>query len=293
MANRILLILLLILLAVPVLAQEDNGTYRVDVMVFRLLEPANAPNYSDAIPEHGPALDITVLRAGGLPPAVPADPLFPAPEDHEVLPPVGPFPDDLPWSRITHLEEGSEQIRAAWRNLRLSAEYRPEILLSWEQPTDSDSPLVFLHNEQVLAVEDPWLPLRTVPPTRVLEQPDEDEPDPPPVDHLFLYDLPGGALRLTTMPLPRDRYQIEGTVRLRRERFLHIDLDLTWTATAPGVDPANAGVPLRAELLGYEVFSLKQSRQVRKERMEYFDSPYLGVLVLINEFEPVQAEVMP
>ncbi len=293
MANRIFLIVFLILLAVPVKAQEATGSFRVDVMVFRLLEAANAPSYSDAIPEHGPAIDLSRLHSGGGMPAALADPVFPGPEDHQVLPPVGPFPDDLPFSRIRYLEEGSEQIRAAWRNLRLSAEYRPELLLSWEQPNDSDSPLVFLHNEQVLAVEDPWLPLRTVPPLRAVEQPEGDEPGQWAVDYLFLYDLPGGSVRLTTMPLPRDRYQIEGTVRLRRERFLHIDLDLTWTAPAPGVDPASAGVPLRAEYLGYEVYSLKQSRQVRKERMEYFDSPYLGVLVLINEFEPVEAEVAP
>lgn len=223
-----------------------------------------------------------------------ADPVFPAPEDFQVPPPVGPFPDELPLSRFEILEEGSEQIRAAWRSLRLSAEYRPELLLSWEQPTDGNSPVIFLHNEEILAVEDPWFQLRTVPPGTTHTGSDADPEEERSVqDYLFLYDFERGEMRLAAMPAPRDRYQVEGTVRLRRERFLHVELDLSWTEPAPGVDPLSAGVPLRAEYLGYQVYTLKQSRQVRKERLEYFDSPFLGVLVMINEFEPEEADPAP
>ena len=36
----------------------------------------------------------------------------------------------------------------------------------------------------------------------------------------------------------------------------------------------------------YGVFALKQNRQITTGRMQYFDTPYLGVLVYVTSIQP-------
>ena len=79
---------------------------------------------------------------------------------------------------------------------------------------------------------------------------------------------------------------------LRRLRFLQLDLDLELRQAvfdepplppAPGLDGASeSGEPEQPLPTSFLIHTLTQSRQVKSQRMEYFDSPVLGVLVWIR-----------
>jgi hypothetical protein len=88
--------------------------------------------------------------------------------------------------------------------------------------------------------------------------------------------------------LPRARHALDGILRLRQRQFLHVDIDLVWqlpvaAAPFPHTEPWN-----RPE--GFLAHQLEQSRTVRPDRVEYFDSGWLGVLVRVEEWRsPVAA----
>ena len=97
------------------------------------------------------------------------------------------------------------------------------------------------------------------------------------------------------LPDPTLFYRIDGTVMLRRSRFLHLDLDielrqavfdeqLLTPAPIPGSE-SESGEPELPPPAPFLIHQLKQSRQVKSQRMEYFDSPVLGVLAWITPFE--------
>jgi hypothetical protein len=82
--------------------------------------------------------------------------------------------------------------------------------------------------------------------------------------------------------LPPTVWQLEGQLRLVQRQFTHIEIDLTWRQPA-----ASTLGPLRSEFLapyGYAEHRLVESRSVQRERIEYIDSGWLGVLVRIAPF---------
>ena len=87
-------------------------------------------------------------------------------------------------------------------------------------------------------------------------------------------------------------YRLDGTVQLWRSRFLHVFLDLEYRETGPWMAPDPASpesifdVQPDDALIPYTVFALKQNRQVRSGRMQYFDTPQFGVLVLVTAIAP-------
>lgn len=74
-------------------------------------------------------------------------------------------------------------------------------------------------------------------------------------------------------------YQLDGLARFRRNRFLHINLDLEYRLLN------DQQQPVETEALG--IHRLRQQRQIRSERLEYFDAPFMGVLAYIT---PIEAE---
>lgn len=78
-------------------------------------------------------------------------------------------------------------------------------------------------------------------------------------------------------------WQLEGQLRLVQRQFTHVELDLTWREPA-----ATTHGPLRPEFLrpnGYRKHQLVESRTVQRERIEYIDSDWLGVLIRITPFQ--------
>ena len=296
MRYRYILILFLLMIAcmAPALAQDTR--YRVEILVLRQLEQNEEAQERLHLPDYSGATDF----------------LTPAPMDDEevegsaegVTPEVveselaGTEAEDendavqadeaLDPNRLVHREEMSGVMQEAWRRLRLSGPYRPEQYLSWEQGSEEPFPVLRLHDLDVVMVDDPWAAYR----------PEPGVPGPggstTTQTTMIFGDAAGletsGELEGPLLPDPVYFYRLDGTVMLKRTRFLHLELDLQMR------EPVRAPEPLTAPATGSEssqpalpasflVYELKQSRQVRTGRMEYFDGPVLGVLAFITEIE--------
>ena len=173
----------------------------------------------------------------------------------------GDLPDDL--AAVT---QPGKYMDAVWKRLRSSKGYRPLLFAAWEQNRTDYYPPLRIHDETVLDEQ-----LR--PPTSIMIAELEAE------DPLSAY--------LSTF------YQLDGTVQLRRSRFLHLYLDLEYRQTAPqlvtqlpffGFD--NPGFSDGAgDSTGYINYSLEQNRQIRTGSLQYFDTPYFGALVFVSAID--------
>jgi len=74
---------------------------------------------------------------------------------------------------------------------------------------------------------------------------------------------------------------IDGTIKLIRKRFLHVDADFLYRA--PYIDdPAN---PLTREQWP-QAFRLTESRRMRSRELHYLDHPMFGILIIATPYEP-------
>jgi len=162
----------------------------------------------------------------------------------------------------------SDMMQSVWRRLGASAEYEPLHFLAWEQSRIDYHPPIRVHDDEIIA--------------RRLR-------------------FPGGLafvdLRTEDMfsAYVAPYFRLDGTVQMRRTRFLHLDLDLEYRVE---LIPVAAPLPLSAAaareraglddrqaespLLPARVHSLRQSRQIRTGALQYFDTPYLGVLARVT-----------
>jgi hypothetical protein len=221
---------------------------------------------------------------------------------------------EVPWADVIAVNEMSDVMREAWRRLHLGAPFRPEQYLSWEQSADEPFPTLRIHDLEVILSDDPYADLRGIEAIGAEEEGTEgdegilnadqetqvpetlvftDQSTLPPGD--VLEGDPAEAAEEAELPDPTVYYRLDGTVLLRRSRFLHLDLDLELRQPVFDQPPVTASLilndtvdsdgpepPLPTPFLIHE---LKQSRQVKSQRMEYFDSPVLGVLAWITAFE--------
>jgi len=201
------------------------------------------------------------------------------PEDPDAL-----FEEDT--NRVVHIEEMGDEMSEAWRRLRASGPFRPELYLSWEQGDQEPFPVLRVHSPDVVLTDDPWADLRI----EAGEQSGET---------VVFADAAGlSALdqdEETVLPDPALYFRLDGSASLTRSRFLHLELDIQHREPVPtALRPADP-VPgsLKSEISDpelFRVYELKQRRQVRTGRMEYFDTPVLGVLAYITSIEPETAE---
>ncbi len=253
-----LLPFLLILLSSAALA--ESGAYRVEVIVFRNL---GVLTESVAVDDLRSFLQFPSLEE---------------PLQHKDLfnNPADETPDQLPDDLATVLRydlpddlnvvtQKSTRMDAVWRRLRSSKGYRPLLYAAWEQNRTDYYPPMRIHDQQIIDTQ-----LR--PPT-----------------HIMIADLaaedPLAAYRSSF-------YRIDGSVQLRRSRFLHLFMDLEIREEKPEipVEPDFFGSSETQTAPGNSdqddiqrgVFALKQNRQVRTDRMQYFDTPYFGALVLVT-----------
>jgi len=265
-----LLPFLLFLLSSATLA--DSGAYRVEVIIFRNL---------DAMAEAVVAEELrSFSQFPGLekpePPKLFTEiPIGESPEESIVEPlekPPGEAPDDLPEpvrydlpDDLSVLIQKGTSMDGVWRRLRSSQGYRPLVYAAWQQNRTDYYPPIRVHNQQVIDTQ-----LR--PPTHVM------------VADLAAQD-PLAAYRSTF-------YQLDGSVQLRRSRFLHLYLDLEHREESAG-EATEAGLLHGPDILTgaenestisqtYDIFNLKENRQIRTGRLQYFDTPYFGALVLVS-----------
>jgi hypothetical protein len=166
--------------------------------------------------------------------------------------------DDLP-DDLHVVTQKSSLVEAVWRRLRSSKNYRPLLYAAWEQNRTDYYPPMRVHNQEVMDTQ-----LR--PPTHIL------------VAELSAED-PLAAYRSTF-------YQLDGSVQLRRSRFLHLFLDLEYRQgklQRSGSPDLFTDSSSQTETdVANSIHVLKQNRQIRTNRMQYFDTPYFGALVLVT-----------
>jgi len=76
------------------------------------------------------------------------------------------------------------------------------------------------------------------------------------------------------------RDNIEGTVRLIRERFLHLDTHLQMQQAAGNRNPA---MDLNATAAS-PVYTLKEKRRIKSKVIHYFDNPRFGMIATVTPY---------
>ncbi len=165
------------------------------------------------------------------------------------------YPD--PWLA---LDELSEPMQQASNRLERSGAYRVHATLAWHQGLDRSTQrqAVRIHDDHVLEVD--WIKLT-------------------PTGRLVRDDRP---VREASHLAPEFVFRLDGTIRLRKRQFMHADVDLAWRVPER-VGPA-AWPTLDADA-AFSAHRLDQSRTIRSDRFEYFDSGWLGLLLRVTRFE--------
>jgi len=253
----------LLLLLVSTTVLPDSGAYQVEIIVFRNLlatsELKEIPQlrYFSQYPDlaEAPGQDTQVNANANTATTAQADEATPV------------YRSDLP-DELHVITQKSPQMDNAWRRLRSSQNYRPLVYTAWQQNQVDYYPPIRVHNQQVIDT-------RLHVPGSIL------------IADLTAED-PLAAYR-------SDYFQIDGSLQLRRSRFLHLyaDLEIRQPMSANTnpeefesvrqeqfVTPAVGNEPA-----GFGVFSLKQNRQVTTGKMQYFDTPYFGLLVYVTDIQ--------
>jgi hypothetical protein len=289
--------------------------YRIEILVLRHLQHDAEPLKADWLRDFSESLDFLYVAeadengeeekeegvAADESAAEPAEPggdsdgaeltdTLPGAEA-ELLP--GEEAEQEPWAEVVYVETMGEDMQEAWRRLRLSAPFRPEQYLSWEQSADEPFPLLRIHNEEIILLDDPYADLRAELAENLEDSVTEGEES-------FVFTdqgsaLPGEPAPETELPEPTRFHQIDGTVMLKRSRFLHLILDLELREAVYDELAMRQALIAREEAAQGEfemprpssflIHSLKQSRQVKSARMEYFDGPVLSVLAYITSVD--------
>lgn len=189
---------------------------------------------------------------------------FPALEEPDL-------PDDL-----KAIVEKTSFMDGIWRRLRSSKGYQPLLFAAWEQNRTDYYPPMRVHDEVVLDEQ-----LHPLPGITLTDPASGDQPD----VHVESF------------------YRLDGTLQLRRSRFLHLSLDFEYRAEPKQADtqatffsatdsanPAgNATSTNRSDSTNkgrdYDIYALRQSRQIRTGRLQYFDTPYFGALVIVSAID--------
>lgn len=291
----LILIILIPLKSGDVLAQDDR--YRVEVIVLTHLHHAEEPREIKWLEDLSSATDFLT------PPREPseAEILAEILVESSMIPPGGKIPEEYrseqdDANKVVHIEEMSPVMQESWRRMRLSAPFRPEQYLSWEQGSEAPFPVLRVHDLEPVMIDDPYFELRVAMAEAAAELAEQAIEDGETID---AYEETGEE---DLLPEPTTYYRLDGTVVLRRTRFLHLDLDLQLReAVFEETETPDPPLPsydedIAAEILppprpsSFLVFNLTQSRQVKTGRMEYFDSPVVGLLAYISRIEPEQAE---
>lgn len=227
-------------------AGASGDRYRVELIVFRNLDVPATPVELGTVRRFRSALDLDEEQA----PEVPV-----------------------------RLEKRDGAFANLWSRLDRLAEYEPLLRLTFEQSLYDYHPPVRVHDEVVMG--------------QAL---------------LGGEDAAGGTAETAPEAEVALLYRLDGTVQLRRSRFLHVDLDLEYRLDGPAWEQAfPAQLPPRLpdgfEWLGgpppasttagaaaatgaidtpFRLHRLQQSRQVRTDTMQYFDSAFLGAIVRVT-----------
>lgn len=257
------MLLALAALAVPAQGQDNDDKpeplYRVEVIAFIYAGGASDAFFTDSLRDFGGLLNPRELADAGrrLREAM-AEFARMHPLDAEPVP-------ETSWNRPRAWqipEQLSPTMARALQRLEDSGSFQPVASHAWYQPVDHDSPRVRVHDDEIVHEQRPEIAPGI---TRVFDQtaPEDDtgevEPEPQPVRH----------------------YRLDGSARLVQRQFMHLELDLEWREPATTL-VGSAGIEDAPQWL---VHRLKDSRIIRPDRLEYFDSAWVGVIVRVEEVQ--------
>jgi len=285
MLYKLFLSIFLLLLSSLDCAFAEDARYRVEVLVLTHLDHHQEPREVRHLDDYSSALDF--LEPQEDPEQADANDASEAREEEQSIDTatLAPIEED-PWSVVTHVEEMGPEMQEAWRRLRLSGPFRPLQYLSWEQGSNPPFPQLRVHDLVAVLIEDPWAEERLLQSDLSGTREFADTIDAPPRENA------AGDEGPEDLPDPITYYQLDGTVSLSRQRFLHLAIAMEWrepvfdetSGVTPSVLPANAGdVSPQPVPTSFLVQRIEQSRPVRTGRMEYFDGPVLGVLAWVSD----------
>lgn len=162
---------------------------------------------------------------------------------------------DLPYQQL----EGAQlRLRRLHDRLAAASEYAPLAHMAWRQPVVSGQPgrAVRIH----------------------AGQDQEDGAGRLPASALFI------DTRAVRPPVAAGPV-VDGVVRVHRNRFLHVNIDLLLQEGRQ--EQANGGMPVifsRNEP-DARAYRLQEQRRVRSGEIHYFDHPVVGVIVLLTPYE--------
>ncbi len=291
MIQRVLLLLIATLAALPASAQESEPRwYQVEIVVFLNQTAAQVTREEWS-------------RDPGRPDLHDAVTLQPIPEAAAGLVPFQLLPpEDL-------------ELGALAEKLQRSGHYRPLLHTGWREPVaenQSEFPPV--------RIEVPLQPPAPDAATLAAEaQPTADTPATAPGEPPSLSPI-GEAAAAEAAPLVPG---IEGIIRLRVSRYLHLDVDLLYSKemalppemmrarqAAGGIAPLSSetspaalqepslGSNLMVDFLGMpstylQSYRLNEDRRLRRDELHYFDHPMFGVLAKVSAYELPAAEAVP
>lgn len=301
------------------LAEEDKviPLYQVEVIVFQHLNSdATAEAVSQVsdyrmvtrplpLPRESQT-DLQSIPQAAARGSVMQDPVIHALDDRTAWPPsvfdsadFEPGPQTEPGEDLIYEISGpSEAMRQAWDRLQNSPAYEPLHYAGWQQHAyapEEQEPVRF-HGDIALAGPGEEQPAEAGKHTAAENRP--ERPSPVPVIDLTtampdMEKTGAGAPAADAAPDAEEAeeideaqftsYRLDGQFTLVRRKFLHLVIDLEWRdpAAVPAIfeDDADGNAP------AYLLYSVLQRRQVREDRLEYFDTPLLGVLARVSEVE--------
>lgn len=234
-------------------SHAESGNYRIEVLVFNHLNSQAEPRTLDEI------------------------------RSFIEYPQLG---EPMESPAIMQLDVMSSIMQETMRRLRLSADFHPMLFASWEQSRIDYHPPVRIHDEELIASQ-----------------------------LHFPYDI--AFVDLRELDIFEDYhapyFRLDGTVQLQRTRFLHLNIDFEYrqdllarhvvtdpssmtreknivmgmAGSSQNDEPEQVDAEFPDDVLAPSpgpalVHSLKQSRQIRTDQMQYFDSPFLSVLVRVT-----------
>jgi hypothetical protein len=280
-------------------SQSELTWYAVEVIVFErtseIGRSAESWPLDPGLPDVAGAVEIS---AEGISPALPAsDPAAPTSDTAGEPPATSAMEVQSAMPRaFRRIPPSQYRLTEAWKRLDKSTAYRPLLRLGWIQPGYSaeNARRVHLRNDNAAlgAVS-----------TVTGELPEA----------LPALGEPANAPTLSSpVRVARDRSKsaIDGTLRVHRARYLHVQADLLYyrpLANAPmasGDGVATAALPnspdtaLIEQLLAEDdatprLFRLSETRRMRSRELHYLDHPLFGVLVEIWPIELPETPVTP
>ena len=264
MSHKLKITLLLGLFLAPILAAHA-AWYQVEVVIFEYVHP----DLDDEIWFENPGLpsrEDTIELVDALPePIVPeeAAPAAPAPEAApQIVEEAAPItsgdvagPQVVEEKRIPYLAlpQSSYRLQEVWRVLRSSRDYHPLLHVAWQQEGHEQDLGRAVHLEKLEGS-----------------------------------DSPGSA----AAGIQENAYRpaatvLDGTVRIRAARFLHVDLDIAYM-------PADLQQLLlsQQQSLGTgndlqvnphaDYVRLTENRRIMLDELQYFDHPLFGVILQVS-----------